>query len=1116
MRLSTRCQNDFSFNSRQRGEEYFRADQVRLTKTAADGVSATVAGSRRTPYQVEIDWSEADTGVIRATCACPHYADGFLCKHLWATLLQIESEGLDQHLAGASPLGVLRAGDADPTDYEDPDADLGWPALHHLLAKAIVHPAPKAAGAPWQRQLSAMCDLERKFDRPRHSWGHLRPREREVWYALDIGACRTRGVLLIDLLHRERKRDGQFGKIKRLSIRREDLEGSTEDEDQQLLQMIVGGASASSYAGAPYYYTYESYSNGVIPPAMYDLVLPRLCATGRFVWTEETGKPLAEDRRLQWDDGDPWRFAVVIDADEARQHWRLNGRLQRDGETVPLAEPLVLLRSGLVVFRDRLARLAAQDEFAWIGILRQLQGIEIPYRDRSELLEQLCSMPPVSSLALPGNLRVEEVRLAPAGKLAIHAPSPGRDPRKLFASVSFRYGETTIDFDSAAHAHYDHERERVLLRDRKGEQALVTQLAEAGAQPYTPPSYGYGYQNEKADVQLHQNVLPKVVDRLTRAGWIVEAEGRQIRRAGHMRLGVTSGIDWFELRGELDFDGITATFPQLLSALRKGERYLRLGDGSQGLLPEEWISRYGALTDLGSEKDGAIQFAPSQALLLDALLASKEQQIQVDRKFEALRDRLRSFAGITPRAAPRGFRGELRAYQKEGLGWLHFLREFGFGGCLADDMGLGKTIQILALLEARRKGNPKTGAPSLVVVPKSLVYNWIDEAARFTPKLRTLKYTGLERADLRDALHEHDLIITTYGTLRRDILQLKDVRFDYAILDEAQAIKNAASQSAKACRLLDAKHRLALTGTPIENHLGELWSLFEFLNPGILGRSRTFQGASRRGLSEDSLRMLAQGLKPFMLRRTKAQVLTELPEKTEQTLYCELGAKERKLYNELRDHYRMSLNETVAERGIKRSKIQVLEALLRLRQAACHPGLLDKRKLNEPSGKLESLLCQLAEVVEEGHKALVFSQFTSLLAIVRRQLDSQGRVYEYLDGRTRDRAARVRRFQVDADCPLFLISLKAGGQGLNLTAADYVFILDPWWNPAVEAQAVDRAHRLGQTRRVFAYRLIARDTVEEKIVSLQQEKRALADAIICADQSLIRKLTIEDLQILLS
>ncbi len=362
------------------------------------------------------------------------------------------------------------------------------------------------------------------------------------------------------------------------------------------------------------------------------------------------------------------------------------------------------------------------------------------------------------------------------------------------------------------------------------------------------------------------------------------------------------------------------------------------------MLPEEWISRYSVLSELGSEKDGAIQFAPSQALLLDALLASKEQQIQVDRKFEALRDRLRSFAGITPRAAPTGFRGELRAYQKKGLGWLHFLREFGFGGCLADDMGLGKTIQILALLEARRKGNAETGAPSLVVVPKSLVYNWIDEAARFTPKLRTLKYTGLERADFWDALHEHDLIVTTYGTLRRDILQLKDVRFDYAILDEAQAIKNAASQSAKACRLLNAKHRLALTGTPIENHLGELWSLFEFLNPGILGRSRTFQGASRRGLSEDSLRMLAQGLKPFMLRRTKAQVLTELPEKTEQTLYCELGPKERKLYNELRDHYRMSLNETGAERGIKRSKIQA------------HAATVLKRRKIEPLNLLQGLV----------------------------------------------------------------------------------------------------------------------------------------------------------------
>jgi SNF2 family DNA or RNA helicase len=437
--------------------------------------------------------------------------------------------------------------------------------------------------------------------------------------------------------------------------------------------------------------------------------------------------------------------------------------------------------------------------------------------------------------------------------------------------------------------------------------------------------------------------------------------------------------------------------------------------------------------------------------------------------------------------------------------------------------------------------------PSLIVVPRSLVFNWIEEAERFTPKLKVLNYTGLDRSAMIEQLDQYDAIVTTYGTLRRDIVKLQDTRFDYAVLDESQAIKNAQSQAAKACRLVNAEHRLAMTGTPVENHLGELWSLFEFLNPGMLGRSSAFKGISKNGKpattvsirgddenrrsgktggngagvqaappENQALAVLAQALRPFILRRTKDKVLTELPEKTEQTLFCEMQPKQRKLYDQLRDYYRASLDKRVKESGIMKSKIHVLEALLRLRQAACHPGLLDKAKQKDSSAKLETLLEQITEVIDEGHKSLIFSQFTSLLAIVRQHLDKRGIVYEYLDGQTRDRRERVHRFQNDTACPLFLISLKAGGHGLNLTAADYVFILDPWWNPAVEAQAVDRAHRIGQTRRVFAYRLICRDTVEEKIIQLQQTKRDLAEAIISADNNLIRNLTTDDLQMLLS
>ncbi|HYU26623.1 MAG TPA: DEAD/DEAH box helicase, partial [Thermoanaerobaculia bacterium] len=471
---------------------------------------------------------------------------------------------------------------------------------------------------------------------------------------------------------------------------------------------------------------------------------------------------------------------------------------------------------------------------------------------------------------------------------------------------------------------------------------------------------------------------------------------------------------------------------------------------------------------------------------------------------------------------PTSFRGALRPYQQDGLGWFSFLRNLGFGGCLADDMGLGKTIQVLALLDQRRAVPPEERRPSLVVAPRSVVFNWKAEAARFTPELRVLDHATPDRLPTTDHFLDHDVVLTTYGLLRREAERFAGVEFDYAILDEAQAIKNASSQAAKAATLLRARHRLALTGTPVENHLGELASLFEFLNPGMLhakstrvtrmlrdAGGRTPEAAEARG-------MLARSVRPFILRRTKGQVAPELPARVEQTIYCELEAKQRKLYDELRDYYRASLLQRVADQGLATSKIHILEALLRMRQAACHPGLVDAKRRSETSAKLDTLFEELPILLDERHKVLVFSQFTSLLSIVRDEMQQRGIAYAWLDGKSRDREEQVTRFQNDAAVPVFLISLKAGGLGLNLTAAEYVFLLDPWWNPAVEAQAIDRAHRIGQSRNVVAYRLVARDTIEEKILLLQESKRSLAEAIIGEENSILRQITAEDLELLLS
>jgi SNF2 family DNA or RNA helicase len=621
-----------------------------------------------------------------------------------------------------------------------------------------------------------------------------------------------------------------------------------------------------------------------------------------------------------------------------------------------------------------------------------------------------------------------------------------------------------------------------------------------------------------------------VVSTLVAEGWRVEAEGRLYRAAGTFDIEVRSGIDWFEVRGQGRFGEQSVALPRLLEALEEGQPTVLLDDGTVGMLPEAWLRTLSPLEAMSESHNDGLRLRRNQVGILDALLAL-QPETRFDQTVARMRKNLAQFSGIHPRTPPRTFKATLRDYQKEGLGWLHFLQGMGFGGCLADDMGLGKTVQVLALLESRRQARHRKGrpaaegpGPSLVVVPRSLVFNWHHEAERFTPKIRVLDYSGPKRRENRDHFGDYDVILTTYGTLRRDIVDLQEYAFDYVVLDEAQAIKNHKSATAKACRLLRGQHRLALTGTPVENHAGELMSILDFLNPGIFGPQRKLEvprlppldAVDGEGALHPKLAFIASAVRPFILRRTKGQVARDLPEKVEQTVYCDLLPKQRKEYDQLRRHYQRELLGKVEEQGLARSKMHVLEALLRLRQAACHPGLIDPQRRDDDSGKLALLLTHLEEILEGGHKVLVFSQFTSLLAIVRSRLDTRGIPYEYLDGRTRKRQPKIERFQEDPSCPIFLISLKAGGVGLNLTAAGYVFLLDPWWNPAVEAQAIDRTHRIGQTRSVFAYSLIARDTVEEKVLALQRSKRELADAIVRADSSLLRTLTREDLAELLS
>jgi non-specific serine/threonine protein kinase len=552
-----------------------------------------------------------------------------------------------------------------------------------------------------------------------------------------------------------------------------------------------------------------------------------------------------------------------------------------------------------------------------------------------------------------------------------------------------------------------------------------------------------------------------------------------------------------------------------MKAVRKGERYVKLADGTFGQIPEDWLERYKHLFGLAEETEKGLRVRDVQIPLLDRLLEDASE-VEAAREFQERRERLRAFEQIVPQPLPQGFRGELRPYQKAGVDWLHFLHQYHFGGVLADDMGLGKTVQALVFLQSlKERGEAKRA--SLLVVPKSLLVNWQREAARFTPELRILEFTGAGRQKDPSIFDEYDIVLTTYGTMLRDVEFLRTYRFHYVILDESQAIKNPLAKTARAARLLNADHRLVMTGTPVENTTFELWSQFAFLNPGLLGSLESFKEnfatpIESRG-DEEAASTLRKLVYPFILRRTKAQVAPELPPRTERTLYVELEPAQRKLYNRLRDRYRAELLGLIETRGIQNARMKILEGLLRLRQVCIHPGLVEPT-YREDAAKFELLFEMLETLRAENHKALVYSQFVEVLKRVRAGLEERGIAYAYLDGQTRDRHAQVDRFQSDPAVPFFLLSLKAGGVGLNLTAADYVIQLDPWWNPAVEMQAADRAHRIGQDKPVFIYKIIARETVEEKILQLQEKKRGLVEQLITTEESFFKSLTREDVEVL--
>jgi superfamily II DNA or RNA helicase len=800
--------------------------------------------------------------------------------------------------------------------------------------------------------------------------------------------------------------------------------------------------------------------------------------------------------------------------------------------------PLTLNRGGVDISLAELQALVAQAPVLTGNDKKRVSQLLLAHG-----LQELMPLPQPLTQRLRNDVKPQPFLLLDSVTLADTGTQRWHD----FAVLSFDYDGQRVSFDPSQRVvRQIGDVTEIIERDIAAEAAALETLTELGfRKPATTPLSAVAGAVQLESQAHWLRFAESQLDALSDAGW-------HLQKSNKYRYDVVpvedwyaeidepeeAGKAWFELElgivvnrkrvpllpvlvqmirnAPMDFD------PAVLAAHGETDQMLAtLPEGLRVALP--WSRVKPILATLGElyfndKIKNRVRLSTLDASRLEELARGLEMRWFGGEQLRETGRKLSQFGSVKKVAAPAGLQATLRDYQLDGLSWMQFLREYDLAGILADDMGLGKTVQTLAHILIEKEAGRLT-SPALVIAPTSLMTNWQEEAARFAPDLRVLLLQGKERMDLFDQIEQADIVLTTYALLPRDEEKLREHHYHLVILDESHYIKNTRSKAAQTAGSLNANHRLCLTGTPLENHLGELWSQFHFLLPGLLGEEKAFNTQFRHPIErqDDPVRrmLLNRRIRPFLLRRTKDNVAKELPQKTEMVRRVELTGPQRDLYETVRLAMDKKVREEIDRKGVARSQIVILEALLKLRQVCCDPRLVkampSKKNTAAISAKLIDLMQMVDDLLEEGRKILVFSQFTSMLALIEEELTARGIRYAILTGETRDRSAQVAAFQQGA-VPIFLISLKAGGVGLNLTAADTVIHYDPWWNPAAENQATDRAWRIGQDKPVFVYKLIAKGTLEEKIQLLQQKKSELANSILAEGESQKMALTQEDLQ----
>jgi SNF2 family DNA or RNA helicase len=814
-----------------------------------------------------------------------------------------------------------------------------------------------------------------------------------------------------------------------------------------------------------------------------------------------------------------------LSVNQRDDYYEITGRLIIEGKSYEL-DNLVLVHQYFVKLNNQLYLIGRLDFLRVIGFFKKQSNRLILHKTKYPEFQKVILVP------LEGSIHVDYSYLKPATKSQIEEKGFDLENEQLiYLSESedyilltpvMRYGNLEIPVLSKKQIQAQDKLGNLftLHRDENAELQFIGNVLK---------QHPYFYDQETNDsFYLHRK-------RFLEEAWFLEAfevwRNKGIHILGFNQLKnnklsefqakinieVLSGTDWFETKVKVKFGKQQVALKHLHKSIRNKSKFVTLDDGTQGILPHEWIEKFAAYFNAGEVTEDAIltpkiKFASINELYEDALLDG-----DVKNELKLYKQKFEGTDSIQEVEVPKGLTATLRHYQKDGLNWLNFLDDFNFGSCLADDMGLGKTIQVLAfILSQREKVKHNT---NLVVVPASLIFNWKAEVEKFAPSIKVKTIYAGERTKTTDTFDDYEIILTSYGTLLSDIRFLKDYRFNYIFLDESQLIKNPDSQRYKAVRMLQSRNKVTMTGTPIENNTFDLYGQLSFACPGLFGSKQQFADLYSTPIDQfkDSRRAeeLQQKIRPFILRRTKEQVAKELPDKTEIVLYCEMGAEQREVY----EANKKEIQDFILgkqEDELPKSSMHVLKSITTLRQICNSAALLaDGKSYLQASSKIDVLMEQIESKAGK-HKILVFSQFVTMLDLIKKQLENCGIKYEYLTGQTRKRAEVVSSFQQNADIPVFLISLKAGGTGLNLTEADYVYLVDPWWNPAVENQAIDRAYRIGQHKNVMAVRLICPDTIEEKIMKLQATKKDLVKDLIQTDGSLFKNLTKKELLGLLS